>query len=382
MTFSAPRLAILLALFSSAVSAAQIPDPPTLDAKSYALLDYASGQLIAGRDADLRVEPASITKVLTIYVALDELKQGRIHLDDQVLISEKAWRQGKDSSESRMFIEVGKRVKFDDLLRGIVIQSGNDATVAVSEHIAGSEEVFAQLMNQYAKKLGLRNSHFADASGMPNPEHYTTAHDLVLLGRALVRDFPEAYKIFSERQFFFNGIKQQNRNMLLDMDPSVDGIKTGHTDAAGFCLLSSASRDGRRLIAALMGSRGTTQRARDSKALLDYGFRFYETAQMFGPAQPVSSLRAWKGAEELLPVGTAQPLALALPRGSQQQLQFTQQINGPVIAPVDAGQAVGTLNVMLEGKLIRSEPLVALKAIPEGSLFRRALDTIRMWWAS
>lgn len=370
--------ALLLALASLSAQAAAIPDPPALDVKSYALLDYASGQLIAGKNADMRVEPASITKVLTVYIALDEIRQGRIKLDDEVLISERAWRQGMDSTESRMFIEVGKRVKFGDLLRGIIIQSGNDATVAVSEHIAGSEEVFAELMNQYAKKLGLKNSHFADASGMPNPQHYTTAYDLTLLGRALIRDFPDSYKIFSEREFVFHGIRQGNRNLLLDMDPTVDGIKTGHTEAAGYCLLSSAMKDGRRLIAAVMGDVSTKSRANNSRALLGYGFRFYETAQMFGPKQPAASVYVWKGNGTSLPVGVAQPLALALPRGARERLKIEPVVSQQVIAPVKAGQVLGTVTISLDGKPLRSEPLVALQAAPEGNLWQRMVDSVRM----
>lgn len=368
----------VLALLPFTAAALQIPDPPALEVRSYALMDYASGQFIGSKEADLRVEPASITKVLTAYVAFDEIRQGRAKLSDEVLISEKAWRQGKDSSESRMFIEVGKRVKLEDLLRGIIVQSGNDATVAIAEHLAGSEEVFAELMNQYAKKLGMKNSHFTDASGMPHPEHYSTARDLAVLGRALIRDFPEGYRMFAEREFVFNKIKQQNRNLLLDLDPGADGIKTGHTNAAGYCLLSSSQRDGRRLIAVVMGAAGMKERARDSKALLDYGFRFYESVQMFGPARPAATLRAWKGTESELPVGTAQPLALALPRGGQQQLQVTQQVSTQPVAPIAMGQQLGVLNVTLEGKLIRSEPLVALKAIPEGGFFQRAWDSVQM----
>jgi serine-type D-Ala-D-Ala carboxypeptidase (penicillin-binding protein 5/6) len=373
------------ALFSFAAQAsaqAQIPDPPALSARSYALIDFDSGQLIAGHEADARAEPASITKVMTVYVALDEVRQGRIKLDDPVLVSEKAWRQGIDSSESRMFIEVGKRVSMIDLLRGIIVQSGNDAAVAIAEHIAGSEEVFAQLMNQYAKKLGMANTHFVDASGMPFPEHYSTARDLSLLGRALIRDFPEAYRMFAEREFVFNKIRQYNRNTLLDMDPSVDGIKTGHTNAAGYCLLSSAQRDGRRLVAAVMGTDSVRARSRDSKALLDYGFRFFETTHLFGADKPVNSLRIWRGAEKQLPVGTLEPMALALPRGAGPRLQFSQQIPAAVEAPVSVGQVVGTLNVTLDGTTVRSEPLVALKDIPEGSWWQRLIDWIVRWWAS
>lgn len=370
--------ALAFTSLSFSAQAATIPAAPDLPVKSYALLDYASGQLLAGKDSDMRVEPASITKVLTVYIALDEMKQGRIKPDDEVLISERAWRQGMDSTESRMFIEVGKKVRFMDLLRGIIIQSGNDATVAVSEHIAGSEDTFAELMNQYAKKLGLKNSHFADASGMPNPEHYTTAHDLTLLGRALIRDFPESYKIFSEREFVFHGIKQGNRNLLLEMDPSVDGIKTGHTEAAGYCLLSSAMKDGRRLIAAVMGDVSTKARAENSRALLGYGFRFFETVPMFGPSQPAGVVQVWKGNGQKLPVGVLKPIALTLPRGARSQLQVQAQATRAVIAPVQAGQQIGVVNVLLEGKVIRSEPLVALQPMPEGGLWQRMVDSVRL----
>jgi D-alanyl-D-alanine carboxypeptidase (penicillin-binding protein 5/6) len=374
----APLVVVLLSLNAQGALAAAIPAAPDLAVKAYALLDYSSGQLLAGKEADMRVEPASITKVMTVYIALDEMKQGRIKPDDDVLISERAWRQGKDSTESRMFVEVGKQVKFMDLLRGIIIQSGNDATVAVSEHIAGSEDVFAELMNQYAKKLGLKNSHFADASGMPNPEHYTTAHDLTLLGRALIRDFPEAYKIFSEREFVFHGIRQGNRNLLLDMDPSVDGIKTGHTEAAGYCLLSSAMKDGRRLIAAVMGDVSTKERANNSRALLGYGFRFFETVPMFGPGQPAGVIQVWKGNGQKLPVGVQNQIALTLPRGSRAQLKIATQVDKAVIAPVQAGQQLGTVSVLLDGKPIRTEPLVALQAMPEGGLWQRLVDSVRL----
>ena len=369
---------LLLAALAQPAHAAAIPDPPALDVKSYALLDFASGQLLAGKDADMRVEPASITKVLTVYIAFDEIKQGHLHLDDEVLISEKAWRQGKDSSESRMFVDVGSRVKLEDILRGIIIQSGNDATVALSEHIAGSEDTFAEMMNQYAKKLGLNSSHFADASGMPNPQHYTTAHDLTLLGRALIRDFPEQYKIFSERQFVFHGIRQGNRNVLLDMDPTVDGIKTGHTDAAGYCLLASSVRDGRRLISAVMGDRSTKERANSTRALLGYGYRFFETVQIFGPAQPAAKAYVWKGPGQEVPLGVATPVSLTLPRGARAQLQINATVDGKLVAPVDAGQKVGTVTVSLDGKTLRTDPLVALQAVPEGSLWQRVVDTVRL----
>lgn len=360
----------------------KIPEPPTIDAKSYAVIDYASGDLLVASEPDARVEPASITKVMTTYVAFDEIKKGRLHYDDEALISEKAWKQGIDSSESRMFLDVGSRVKIIDLLRGIIIASGNDASIALSEHIAGSESAFAELMNQYAAKLGLKNSHFVDASGLPDPDHYTTARDLALLGRALIRDFPEDYKIYSEREFKYKIAKPQpNRNGLLNKDPSVDGIKTGHTNAAGYCLLSSANRNGRRLIVAVMGAKTWAYREQASLELLNYGYRFFETATLLGPNNPVSTVTAYKGTEDSVPVGTLQPVSLSLPRGAKERIQTQPQITKQAIAPIEPGAVVGSIAISLDGKLIRSEPLVALKAVPEGGLFTRLIDSIRLWWA-
>jgi D-alanyl-D-alanine carboxypeptidase (penicillin-binding protein 5/6) len=372
----------LLACSAFAANAAPIPAPPAIDASSFALLDFQSGELIASNNPDARVEPASITKVMTVYIAFDEIKKNRLKLDDTALVSEKAWRQGKDSSESRMFIEVGTRVKIEDLLRGIIIDSGNDASVALSEHMAGSESVFAEMMNQYAKKLGMSNTHFADASGMPSQEHFTTARDLALLGRALIRDFPEMYKIFAERSYQYSGAPkvkaQPNRNGLLEKDPSVDGIKTGHTSSAGYCLLASAQRDGRRLISAVMGSKSWAGRETASLELLNYGFRFYETVTMFGASQPITTVRAWKGTEEQLPLGVLPALALSLPRGSREQVQFTPQVSEQAVAPIKIGQKLGTVTITLDGKPLRTEPLVALKDIPEGSLWQRLSDSVRM----
>ncbi|TXI82289.1 MAG: D-alanyl-D-alanine carboxypeptidase [Cupriavidus sp.] len=359
-----------------------VPAAPTVDANSYALMDFQSGELIASLNPDARVEPASITKVMTVYIAFDEIKNGRLKLDDTVLVSEKAWRQGMDSSESRMFIEVGTRVKVEDLLRGIIIASGNEASVALSEHMAGSESVFAEMMNQYAKKLGMKNTHFADASGLPDPNHYTTARDLTILARALIRDFPEMYKIFAERSYAYSGAPkvkaQPNRNGLLEKDPSVDGIKTGHTSSAGYCLLSSAQRDGRRLIAAVMGAKTWTGRENSSLELLNYGFRFYETVSMFGAAKPVSTIRVWKGEDEQLPVGVLPVLSMALPRGSSAQVQAVPNVTVKAVAPIKAGQALGTVTIMLNGKAVRTVPLVALKNVPEGGIFHRIVDSVRM----
>lgn len=360
----------------------KIPEPPSIDSKSFALIDFASGDLLAGKDPDARIEPASITKVMTTYIAFDEIKRGRLHYDDEALISEKAWRQGIDSSESRMFLDVGSRVKIIDLLRGIIIASGNDASIALSEHIAGSESAFAELMNQYAAKLGMKNTHFVDASGLPDPDHYTTARDLAMLGRALIRDFPEDYKIYSEREFKYKIARpQQNRNGLLVKDSSVDGIKTGHTNAAGYCLLSSSVRNGRRLISAVMGAKTWAYREQASLELLNYGFRFYEMVPLLGPGKPVATIPAYKGEQDSVQVGTLQPVSLSLPRGAKDRVQMVPRVTTQAVAPIVPGQVVGTIAISLDGKLIRQEPLVALTAVPEGGLFTRAVDTVRLWWA-
>ncbi|WP_428309695.1 D-alanyl-D-alanine carboxypeptidase family protein [Hydrocarboniphaga sp.] len=379
-TFSAA--ALLLTSLQAQAQLDKIPEPPSIDAKSYALIDFASGELLASKDPDARIEPASITKVMTTYVAFDEIKRGRLHYDDEALVSEKAWKQGIDSSESRMFLDVGSRVKIIDLLRGIIIASGNDASIALAEHIAGSESAFAELMNQYAAKLGLKNTHFVDASGLPDPEHYTTARDLAMLGRALIRDFPQDYKIYSEKSFKYKIARpQENRNGLLIKDPSVDGIKTGHTSSAGYCLLSSSQRNGRRLISAVMGSKTWAYREQASLELLNYGFRFYEMVPLLGPSAPVATIPAYKGEQDTVQVGTLQPVSLSLPRGAKDRVKMEPKITQQAIAPIAPGQVVGTIAITLDGKLIRNEPLVALTAVAEGGLFTRAVDTVRLWWA-
>lgn len=361
--------------------AAAVPDPPALDLKAFALMDYASGEIIAASNPDLRVAPASITKVLTSYVVFDEIRQNRLKESDSVLISEKAWRQGIDSTESRMFIDVGSQVPIIDLLRGIIVQSGNDATLALAEHVAGSETAFAELMNQRAKKLGMTNSHFADASGLPHPDHYTTARDLTILSRALIHDFPEQYKMFAEREFTWNKIKQPNRNLLLGRDPSVDGIKTGHTSEAGYCLLTSAERDGRRLIAAVMGAKSWAYREQASLELLNYGFRFFETATLYGPDKPAAEQRVYKGASEKVVIGTLEAVAIAMPRGTQEKLEVTTQIDTPIVAPLTQGQPLGTATISLEGKVLKTVPLVAMSDVAVGGFFHRLFDTIRLWIA-
>ncbi|MBA4284436.1 MAG: serine-type D-Ala-D-Ala carboxypeptidase [Xanthomonadaceae bacterium] len=357
-----------------------IPEAPSVDAKSYALIDFDSGELLVGNNPDARAEPASITKVLTTYIAFDEIRRGRLKLDDTALVSEKAWRQGKDSSESRMFLTLGSRVKIEDLLRGIIIVSGNDASIALAEHLAGSEDAFADLMNEYAKRLGMANSHFVDASGLPHPEHYTTARDLAILGRALIRDFPDGYKIYSERSFKY-GIDrpQENRNGLLIKDPTVDGIKTGHTSAAGYCLLSSARRDGRRLISAVMGAPTWAYREQASLELLNYGFRFWETASLFGPAAAAGSVKVYKGETDSVQVGTLEPLRLTLQRGAKETLQVVPELDARAVAPITAGTVLGKATITADGKPLRTVELVALTDVKPGGFWRRLIDQIKLW---
>lgn len=373
-------LALPLMFLSLSLHAA-IPAPPALEASSFALLDYDSGELLAASNPDQRVGPASITKVMTAYVVLEEVRQGRMKLQDTAFVSEKAWRQGIDSSESRMFVQVGTRVGLEELLHGIITQSGNDASVVLAEHVAGSEDAFAELMNQQAGKLGMKNTHFTNAPGMPDAQHYSTAHDLTLLGRALIQNFPNEYKWFALPDYTYNGIKQPNRNLLLKKDPSVDGIKTGHTSEAGYCLLSSAQRDGRRLIAAVMGTKSWAYREQASLELLNWGFRFFESAQLLGPTKPAGTVKVWKGAAAEVQVGTLKPVAITLPRGESARVQASWQQEGEAIAPFAAGQKLGTLTLTLDGKVLRTEPLVALQDVEKGGFWRRLIDTIRLWFA-
>lgn len=377
MTRFAAAFAALL--FPFAASAQTLPDPPQLSARSWQLYDYDSGQVLASHEPALRVEPASLTKVMLAYVAFDELRQGHVKVEDLVRVSEKAWRQGMDSKESRMFIEVGKQVSVRDLLHGIIVQSGNDASVALAEHLAGTEDTCADLMNRYAQRLGMTDTHFRNATGVPAEGQYTTARDMALLGAALVHDFPEEYALFKEREFTFNKIRQPNRNRLLWRDPSVDGIKTGHAQVAGYHLLASAVRDGRRLITVVLGSDGEDTRAEQSLALLTYGFRFYETMTVAEAGQPLLTLRAWKGTDKELALGLAGPLSVSVPRGARERLELQPAADGPVHAPVSSGQSLGTLKVVLDGKVLRTEPLVALSALPEGNLWRRLTDGVQLW---
>ncbi|MCU0836090.1 MAG: D-alanyl-D-alanine carboxypeptidase [Chromatiaceae bacterium] len=377
-------LALLAALAGSAAaqdpaSGAEqipIPDPPQLDVKGYLLVDHNSGMVLAASNADERLEPASLTKIMTAYVVFRELAKGSLSLDDQVLISEKAWR----TEGSRMFVDLGKQVAVRDLLRGVIIQSGNDASVALAEHIAGSEATFAELMNTHAKRLGMTNSHFMNSDGLPHPEQYSTARDMALVTAATIREFPDYYAWYSEKEFFWNNIKQPNRNLLLNRDPSVDGVKTGHTKAAGYCLVSSAKREGTRLTSVVMGATGPEARAQASLALLNYGFRFYESHQLYAGGQPVETLRVYKGDSKELPVGPAEDLWVSTPRRQYDKLSAHLEKRPDLQAPIAQGEAVGEIVVSLEGKEVRRVPLVALKEVAEGGIWAKARDGVLQWF--
>lgn len=354
-----------------AAAGAQVP-APRLDARSWMLLDHQTGAVLAEHNADERVEPASLTKIMTVYAAGHALASGLVSLQDEVTISEKAWR----TEGSRMFIEVGKKVTVDDLLQGIIVQSGNDASVALAEHISGSEDVFASIMTRHAQELGMSESSFANSTGLPDPQTYTTARDMATLSSALVREFPELYARFAIDEFTFNNIRQTNRNRLLYRDESVDGIKTGHTEAAGYCLVASAERDGMRLISAVMGTASDTARTEASQTLLNFGFRFYETRELYRGGAVVATPRVWRGPVESVEVGPSQTVYVTLPRGRYDELKAVAELDEPILAPLEPGQVLGTLRISLDDESIADVPLTALSAVPAGSFFERVYDDV------
>ncbi len=359
-----------------ALAAPPVPAPPRIDARAYLLQDFDSGRILVEHGSHERVEPASLTKLMTAYIVFSELRSQNLHLDEKVHISEKAWRTGG----SKMFIEVDTKVSIEDLLKGMIVQSGNDASVALAEHVAGSEDAFASLMNEYAIALGMKNTHFVNSTGLPHPDHYTTAYDLALLTRALIRDFPEYYRWYSQRKFEYNDIVQYNRNKLLWRDESVDGVKTGHTKAAGYCLIASAKRGDMRLISVVLGARSESARAQESQKLLNYGFRFYETHRLYEAGKPLTTTRVWKGAVEQLPLGLAEPLYVTIPRKQYDQLEARLHIEPLIIAPVPRGNAYGTLEVRLGEQALASRPLIALQDVAEGGLFQRLGDEVLLWF--
>jgi len=351
-----------------------IPAVPQLDVASYMLMDSGSGDILGQQNADERLEPASLTKMMTAYVVDRAVASGKISLDQMVPVSEKAWRM----EGSRMFINVNTEVSVRELLKGVIIQSGNDASVALAEFVAGSEEGFSQLMNEEASRLGMTNSHFVNATGLPAANHYSSAHDLAILGRALVQDFPESYPFYAEKEFTYNNIKQSNRNLLLWRDNSVDGIKTGFTDAAGYCLVSSAQRDGMRLIAVIMGSKSTKARAEQSSQLLTYGFRFYETRELYAANAIISSPRVWMGEKKEVNLGLADNLYLTIPRGQYDNIQATVKLNDVIKAPVGENESYGNLVLTLDGKTLVDKPLIALENVPKGSWWNNASDYVKL----
>ena len=371
---------------AAAAEPAQVSIPAApVPAKSSAwlVMDHATGQVLAGENIDARVEPASITKVMTAYVVAAEQAAGRVKADDQVLMSERAWREGGARTDGSFSgFPVNQTAPLRDMEKGMAVQSGNDAAIALAEHVAGSQEAFAELMNNYAAKIGMKNSHFVNAHGLSAPEHYSTAHDLALLGSAFIRDFPEAYAFNSIKEFTVNGITQPNRNRLLWRDPSVDGIKTGHHSGAGYCLMSSAKRDEQRLVAVVMGSDSEKQRAEDSLALLNWGFRFFETHKLYEPGKPVAQLKVWKGKADQVQLGVAQPLLVSVPRGRYAELKPAMEVPKSLVAPIEAGQAIGTVKVSLDGEVVAQAPLVAIGAVEEAGFFKRLWDAFCMWWES
>ncbi len=361
-----------------------IPDAPApATSKAWILMDYATGQILAGENYDVQVEPASITKVMTSYVIAAEMASGKIKATDQVMMSEHAWRTGGAGTEgSYSGFPVNKTAPLIDMEKGMVVQSGNDAAIALAEHVAGSEAAFGQLMDAYAKRIGMTQSHFVNPHGLPAEGHLTTAHDLARLGRALIRDFPEAYSYNKIKELTVGPITQPNRNLLLWRDPSVDGIKTGHTSAAGYCLMASAKRGDQRLISVVMGDTSENQRAVDTQALLNWGFRFYETHKLYAANKPLATPKVWKGAGNTVSVGVAGPLLVSTARGRYDRLKATMDLPKSLVAPIAKGQKLGMVKVMLDGKLVAQSPLVALEAVEEGGFFKRLWHELLMWWNS
>jgi len=372
-------LACLLFCLATAAQAIPIPAAPDFPAKSYVLMDAHSGQVIAASNADAHREPASLTKLMTAYVVFHALRDGVLHLDDQATISERAWKMGG----SRTFAKLGTQMPIDDLLQGMIVQSGNDAAVALAERVGGTEDAFVQIMNQYAQRLGMNQSHFVDASGLTaDKNHYMTARDLGLLSRAIIVEFPEYMHYFSQKTFVWNKISQGNRNDLLYTDPTVDGLKTGDTDDAGYCLVATAARGDLRLIAVVMGTKTRPERGRYAETLLNYGSNFFETRKLYAAGAPVADIKVWKGAEPSVQSGLLRDMYVTLPKGADSAMQASVQSTAGLIAPVTLHSQVGMLNVTVDGHLLTQAPLYTLKAVDQGNIFRRMWDGVRLWFTN
>ena len=369
-------LSLTVAITPANAEDAEITTPaaPTIAASAYVLMSYDTGKVLAENNADVKLAPASLTKIMSVYVVFREISNGHLHLDDLVTISQKAW----ETLGSRMFVEVGNQVKVEDLLKGVIIQSGNDASVALAEHIAGDETTFADMMNQHAERLGMKNSHFQDSNGLPIDNHYTTARDLAILTRALIKEFPEYYRWFSQKEFTFNNIVQHNRNQLLSRDETVDGVKTGFTDAAGYCLVASALRNNMRLISVVMGASSPNARANENQNLLNYGFRFFEAHKLYQGKTALTETRVWKGDTKNLQLGVDEDLYVVIPRRRYNDLKAVITLDKKIIAPVKAGEKLGSVNVTLKDEVVTNKDLVALKSVEQGNIIQRVYDSAMM----
>jgi len=368
-------LALVLLGFST-LAAAGMPQPPNLVGHAWLIADVSSGQILASHNADERFEPASLTKLMTAYLVFTALHEKRLSLDQQVPVSVRAWK----APGSRMFIEPGKPVTVEQLIQGMEVQSGNDACIALAEAVAGSQDVFVQMMNREAKRLGMTNTHFMNPTGLPDPQHYSTAHDIYLLATAIIRDFPAEYaKYYSEKEFTYNHITQRNRNRLLWLDPSVDGVKTGHTEAAGYCLVASSKHGPRRLLSVLLGAKSEEMRADESLKLLNWGYQFFDSVKLYDKDQAVKSLRVWKGRSNEVKVGFDRAIIVSVPKGDTDKLKAKLLAQQPLVAPVAQGQRVGELRLTLDGKPMGEYPLLALQPVGAAGIFGRAWDTLRLW---
>ncbi|MGB6055065.1 MAG: D-alanyl-D-alanine carboxypeptidase family protein [Burkholderiaceae bacterium] len=379
--FAAIAAAALSLSFHLPAAQAQSLPPPTIAAKSWLLKDVTSNQVIAAENADLRIEPASLVKLMTIYLAFDALKDKKLTLDQMITVSERAWKV--DPSSSKMFIEPRVPVSFGDLLYGVIVQSGNDASVAVAEAVAGTEDAFVVLMNREAQRMGLKDTHFANAHGLPSPDNYSTARDLAVLATHLIADHPEGYKMYSTKSFTYNKITQQNRNRLLWLDPSVDGMKTGHTQAAGYCLIASAKRPNgsgeRRLVSVVLGTNSDQQRAQESQKLLNWGFQNFDTVKLYAKGEPVATPEIWKGTQSQIKLGFNHDVFVTVPRGTADKMKPVLERRDPLVAPVAANSQVGVLKMVADGKTLAEFPLLALEQVNQASIFGRAWDSVRLW---
>ena len=374
--FSAVLLLILLPAMPVAAQAVLIPSSPQIAASSYILMDPLSGRIIMEENSHERLPPASLTKMMTAYIVERELDEGRISLSDMVPVSVNAWR----TEGSRTFVQEGTEVSVENLLKGVIIQSGNDASVALAEYIAGSEGAFVDIMNQQAQILGMNESSFANATGLPAPDHFSTAYDLALLAKAIINDYPENYPLYAQKHFTYNNIRQPTRNSLLWRDDSVDGLKTGHTEEAGYCLVASAKRNDTRLIAVVMGTDSTSSRAQEVQKMLNYGFRYYQTERLFRAGQELLEARVWSGESDSLSVGLTEDVYVTIPRGSRDSLESTVELDSVIKAPISMGDELGQVTVKLGDDVVVDQPVLALSDIPEGGFFKRIWDAIKLFF--